>query len=206
MQRGLEQVYRLNPSPDVRGFIVGDAQRQRLGLERLPREQLLLCQDTPDELEIGLFMDPKALANLAQNDPRNGLGEHNFEDFCLAVEGVSHFVYVLFRATADVPVSALELELQAEVDKFVSALLLHHDAAPPAQLRHALYERFQLADDLSREEQERYRIANDGAARYTRSLEARFIGQRRIPDMLAELRRFYRLTLADKLDLIRDAA
>jgi len=60
----------------------------------------------------------------------------------------------------------------------------------------------QYHGDLSAEERERYAMANDCAARYARSLETRFVDERRIPDMLEELRRFYRKHLSDKLAAI----
>src|SRR5687768_17986945 len=49
----------------------------------------------------------------------------------------------LFRSS----VSALELELQAEVDKYVTCLLTTWPKAP-ADLRATLFERFELAPDL----------------------------------------------------------
>ena len=65
-----------------------------------------------------------ALANLERHDPATRLDETNFADFCLAVEGVSHFIYVALRAADDRGVSQLELELQAEVDKFACCVLV----------------------------------------------------------------------------------
>ena len=64
---------------------------------RAPREQLLL-READGELAMALFVDAAALANLEQNDPAARLDDENFTDFCLAVEGVSHFVYVALRA------------------------------------------------------------------------------------------------------------
>jgi hypothetical protein len=198
LQRGLERLYRLEPSPDVREFVLDDAARKRLGLARAPREQLLLCE-RDGALEMGLFVDPRTLANLARNDPRRGVGEHNLGDLCIALEGVSHFVFLAHRAREDMPVSGLELELQAEIDKYVTCVLLE---APSAELRARLFERVQFAGDLSTEERERYAVANDCAARYAKSLESRFVDERRIPEMLDELRRFYRKNLSDKLAAI----
>jgi len=198
LQRGLEELYRLEPSPDVRAFVLDDAARRRLGLARTPREQLLLCE-RDGELELGLFVDPRTLANLERHDPRRGIGDHNLPDLCIAVEGVSHFVFMAHRAREDMPVSGLELELQAEIDKYVTCVLLE---APSAELRARLFEGVQYHADLSAEERERYAMANDCAARYALSLETRFVDERRIPDMLDELRRFYRKNLPDKLAAI----
>jgi hypothetical protein len=211
LQRGLERLYRIETELRVDDFLIDAGARERLGVARSPREQLLLSQTDGDrgrELEIGLFVDARVLDNLARHDPEQaGLHEHNLHDFLLTVEGVSHFVYVAWRARADVPVSALELELQAEVDKYVTCLLLLDGLGrAPSELRRRLFEEMELADDLDDEERVRYQVANENAHRYTASLEARFVRPRRLHAMLGELRRFYRLSLRGKLEWIRDAA
>lgn len=68
--------------------------------------------------------------------------------------------------------------------------------AAPAAVR-----RCGVPADLDGDERARYRAANDNADRYARWLEAAFVAPRRIPEMLAELRRFYRVGLAAKLGL-----
>jgi hypothetical protein len=216
LQRGLEALYRVDTQLDVRLFVVSAGERARaLGdgsTARRPREQLLITHhptrpDAAGELAIGLYLDDTALENLEHNDPHRGLGEHNFADFCLAVEGVSHFIYVALCAAANRQVTALELELQAEVDKFVSCLLLDQGASlRPTELRARLYERFHLADDLDREERERYATANHQAHRYADALERRYPGPARLSEMLAELRHFYRFPLQAKLAHIARAA
>ena len=60
--------------------------------------------------------------------------------------------------------------------------------------------------DLDGDERDRYRAANDNAHRYAACLEATFVAPRRIPEMLGELRRFYRQGLAAKLATIARAA
>ena len=119
-------------------------------------------------------------------------------------EGVSHFVYLAHRAQAERVVSAVELELQAEVDKYAVALLVGWDqtGAPPPDLRRRLFDRVQLLGDLSDEERSRYQLANQAANEYAASLEARYVRRGAIADMLAELRRFYLLGLSGKLDRI----
>jgi hypothetical protein len=208
LQRGLETLYRVETGLDVDVFMVGADQREEAldggRTARRPREQLLVSQ-AGQELSLGLFLDGEALANLAANDPAAGLSEANFWDFCLAVEGVSHFIYVALCAARDRSVSELELELQAEVDKFVSCTLVsgHQETGP---LRERLYDRVTLDSDLDDTERARYQTANDEAHRYARSLERRFIRRGHLAGMLTELRRFYRLSLPDKLHHIAQAA
>ena len=109
LQGGLETMYRVETDLDVCDFLVDGERREALNVERMPREQLLIKPE-PDGLQLGLFVDERTLENLAMRDPRRRLDEDNLHDFLLAVEGVSHFVYVVHRARQERPVSAVELE------------------------------------------------------------------------------------------------
>jgi hypothetical protein len=206
LQKGLERMYRIETEVSVDDFVIGDEARRELGVARAPREQLLVAEDG-GEMSLGLFVDERALCNLAENDPTHRLDDRNLGDFLLAVEGVSHFVYLTWRAQNDHRVTALELELQAEVDKYVTCLLCAPAAAlaRSAELRRRLFEEFSFEPDLDDDERARYRTANTNAQRYSASLERRFVQVGRISDMLGELRRFYRLPLDGKLDHIRAA-
>ena len=196
LQLGLEALYRVETHLAIEAFVIDEASRTAAGVERAPREQLLVQQDR-GELGLGLFVDAAAVANLERHDPTAvGIDERNFSDFCLAVEGVSHFIYVALRAADDRGVSQLELELQAEVDKFACCLLV---SGPMPGLRRRLYGDVRFADDLDEEERARYRAANSGANRYADTLERRFVRPERTDGLLTELRRFYRMDLPDKL-------
>ena len=206
LQRGIERMYRVDTQVRIADYVIGPSARAALEPARNAREQLLIAQ-VDDALELALFVEPRALENLARNDPGLALDDGNLGDFLLAVEGVSHFVYVVTCARADRAVSVLELELQAEVDKYVICLLLAQARQrQSARLRRRLFEQFEYEDDLDREERARYRAANANAQRYSASLERRFVRPRRIDAMLRELRRFYRMSLASKLDFITRAA
>jgi hypothetical protein len=206
VQRGLEALYRVETGVEVGDFVVGPVQRDALAPARRPREQLLVCE-SDGEMALALFIDPAALANLTRADPARRLGDHNLGDFLLAVEGVSHFVYAVWCARAARPVSQLELELQAEVDKYVTCLLVGApEVAASAALRQRLFADAIYDDDLDDDEHARYRAANDNAQRYAGWLEQAFVVPRKIPEMLGELRRFYRLGLAGKLAAIARAA
>jgi hypothetical protein len=202
VQRGLEALYRVETGVEVGDFMVGRELRDQLVSARRPREQLLVSE-AEGALELALFIDPGVLANLGAHDPARRLGEHNFGDFLLAIEGVSHFIYAVWCARAERPVSQLELELQAEVDKYVTCLLtLEPEQARSTALRRRLFGDAIYEPDLDHDEHARYRAANDNAQRYTGWLEQAFVVPRKIPEMLAELRRFYRLGLAGKLGTI----
>lgn len=207
MQRGLEALYRVDTGVEIEDFVVSEDVRDRLVPGRRPREQLLALSEDGEETALALFIDPAAIANLTARDPSRRLDDHNLGDFLLALEGVSHFIYTVCCARTDRPVSQLELELQAEVDKYVACLLIAGPGpASSAALRRRLFGDVEYEPDLDREERSRYRAANDNAHRYAAWLEAAFVAPRRIPEMLAELRRFYRQGLASKLATIARAA
>jgi hypothetical protein len=206
VQRGLETLYRVDTGVEVEDFVIGPHVRDGFVATRRPREQLLVREDE-GEMSLALFIDPTALENLAANDPGRRLDDGNLGDFLLAVEGVSHFIYAVCCARAERPVTQLELELQAEVDKYVTCLLATEPAADvSSELRRRLFADCAYDDDLDHEEHDRYRAANDNAHRYTGYLEHAFVRRRRIPEMLNELRRFYRLGLPAKLAAIARAA
>jgi hypothetical protein len=117
---------------------------------------------------------------------------------------VSHFLCLVFCAGQERPVSQLELELQGEIDKYVTCLftLLAQRDGPPPELGGLLFRRFAYDDRLSIEERDRYATANEQAARYAAHLDRRYVRPGRLGALLTELRRFYRLSFAEKLERI----
>lgn len=177
LQRRLELFYHLEETPDVRGFV-------RESAEVGEREALLL-RESEGELEMALVV-PGTAAN--END-----------DWLQLAEGVSHFVYVANRARQELPATQLELELQAEVDKFVLLVLeqVPFDRVEAFEVHARLYERVRFLHDAGTELGDRYRTANDLAARFVR----RLMGCGR-HSTHATLRRFYRAGQAEKIRLV----
>ena len=167
-------------------------------------EEELLLAETPDGAAVSLYLDSGLLRRLEGADPMGALTEHNLADYCTALEGVSHFVYSTWRLDRDLPVSLLELETQAEVDKYaVTVFLLARQlgGSYPVQVHPRLFDRVSFDARLEPDQFHRYRTAHRCAARYCRRLEHRFVsrGQARIEALVRELRRFYRLGSTAKL-------
>lgn len=206
LQRGLEELYRLDPESPVQNFLVDSEARQAAGVSRTPREQLLVSEDE-EGLSVGLYFDAEVLELASGRGTVGTIANEGFGDFLMLVEGVSHFVYLAFRAGRNHRLSALELELQAEVDKYVTCLLSgEHSDTRSRSLRERLFCQVEYDDDLDPQEQDRYRVANNNALRYSESLERRFVRERRVGEMLVELRHFYRMSLQSKMRFIRQAA
>lgn len=211
LQTMLSDLYGIEQLHDVLDYVVTD-RRFLSGVEtpetaRDTEEKLLICQ-AGDELALSLYLAPELLERLQDCDPGCRLDAVNFADFCTVLEGVSHFNYVAWNATADRSVTLHELEMQAEVDKYAGALAVLA-ARPDSALGDSLFECLfgdpVFADDLEPIERERYRSASAFAARFCRTLAQRFPQGLSRPGMLGELRTFYRLSQPDKVSHIQSA-
>ena len=165
------------------------------------KEKLLLRQDK-GELSLSLYLHNDVVESMVKDDPLQHLHEGNLEDFCLALEGVSHFLYLIWNASFDRSVTMLEMELQAEIDKFVMLVLClekQNRQVAPGQLRQLLFETVSFHADLSESERQRYREASKLAEKYCWQLESNYLNSQGRTELLQELRKFYRLTQEDKL-------
>jgi hypothetical protein len=204
----LGTLYGIDVHADVRDYLVTDrrtlAPWQAAAGARESEEELLI-EEGEGQVGLALYLD----AGLGSIDPRELLCGRNFEDYCTAVEGISHLNYVAWSAAMDRQVTLLELEMQAEVDKYVSARLLLSrlpGSAAASALRRRLFAGADFDAELPPESLRRYEDAWALAARYCLSLEARY--PRGAPDgaMLRELRRFFRWPRPAKVSHIHAAA
>jgi hypothetical protein len=206
LQSLLVRLYDAPVVQDAADYLICDrAELQRLlgGQLSMSDEQVLLVQQH-DEVRIALYIDAGVLERLAQSDPTHALTEHNLADFCTALEGISHFHYLMWSLDCGRRVSLLELELQAEVDKYASALLLLTRQAAgqfPVTLHARLFDRVGYLPSLDAVSRTRYEEASRHAARYCRSLEQRFLQRRRLrlEAWVLELRRFFRCGHQEKI-------
>lgn len=210
LQQQLHDINRSDAGYDVRNFLVTDARLARAisgGNTVTDSGETLLLQEDEQGLALSLYLDEAILERLASDEPVAALRSGLLDDLCKVIEGLSHFNYVAWRASRDRSVTLLELELQAEVDKFVSTMQLaleEHDTELMNGLHGRLFETARFHDHLGRRQLERYHAANEYAARFCRALGPRLRG--RGGDVLPELRRFYRMSLTDKISHIHACA
>lgn len=167
-------------------------------------ETVLVAQDEHG-LAVSVFLDEALLGRLAVHNPIDDLQPAALADLSLVLEGVSHFNYIACCAQEGREVTKLELELQAEVDKYVATTLLalqQNDVALTRLLHRHLFSNVAYHESLSEEERARYKTANDYAARFCHRLRERLGSER----ALQELRHFYRLTQAQKISHIHTTA
>lgn len=186
VQSALERLYQLDRVADVHGFV-----REAKGDER----EALFVREEEGGLAIELRL-PRLVPTTNGALDRAGL-----DALCQIIEGVSHFVYLADRANAGREATQLELELQAEVDKYVmlSEATGCQDERASEALRSRLFEDVRFTHDAATAEGTRYRVANDAANRFLRRLERTHVARRRYGELVVELRRFYRMGQAEKL-------
>jgi hypothetical protein len=210
--RGLQDllggIYDVEVTADVYDFLVTDRGHLPPSVRDTPTDEQLVVAEDGADVAMALFLDPKLLERLAAENPLEALHGGNLADYCTALEGVSHFLCLAWNARHDKRVSLLELEMQAEVDKYVTSLLLLRSQDPqrfPRELHATLFERARVDPALARERAGMYRAASGYAARFCRYLDAMVSrGERAGHErMQRELRRFYRLSNAAKLEHIQ---
>lgn len=180
LQRRLERFYGLERAPNVGNFLqVGAANT---------REQLLV-RETYEGVYIAVVI-PEDHIPIRPLQPT--------DDWAQLIEAVSHFLFLSERARVELPTTQLELELQAEIDKFVMLVPPNGVADDTlTQLHHWLYDDVRYLDAPETEAGARYRLANALAARFVSRLM-----QRGNPEQWRErLRAFYRAGQTEKISL-----
>ena len=187
LQRRIERYYRLEEAPAVVDFL-----QVRPSDESREAVRLVEAEDGALEIEV-----------IAPDLPE----PPSLDGYCQLIEGVSHFVYLAERARTGLQTTQLELELQAEVDKFVVLALLREpfDLAHARRLHERLYERVAFLHPRGTVEGERYRLANDLAARLVRRLEVAYASTGRRSELRDTLARFFRMGQKDKIGFAQAA-
>ena len=198
IQRHLEAIYGLDrQEARAERFLIGDDELDALVRRGTipadasrPDEQLLVLPGD-DGSSVALYLSDRVQRGLEQGP--------SLQDHCHATEGVSHLLLLAWSGSEDRRVRPIELELQAEVDKVGTSLLLlrsqgRRDAT--SQLRR-LFVGAVMRRDLTADERARYRTAHRLGAEYARRLTS--LLDRGVEELLLELRRFYRLSGDAKL-------
>ena len=205
IQAQLQGYYDLTLPQHVGDYLITDRRIANYldnSTESYDTNEKLLVLEEPDGLNVSLFLADELLSNLDSNNPFEDLNNTNLNEFCTVLEGVSHFIYLAYNAGHDRPVSQLELELQAEVDKFVSIILLAKQQEVRVcweNLADFLFSRCGFDPQLSDQDRRRYLEANDFASAFCAHLTQRSRGEIDHVETRSELCRFYRKRHFDKL-------
>lgn len=196
LQRAIQHVYEIDLPHRVDDFTTSDpAFAREYGSDHRPMEQLIFREDGGNT-DVSLYLDTRVVDALDEDG-----GGLPLNMICLAVEGVSHFVHFCWRSEHNVDLSLLELELQAEVDKYVLLTDMYGEG-----MHERLFERYLYQSGMSPQLLARYRSANRLAAKYCHHLEREYIRPGKTAAMLNELRRFCRRSQGGKIQVIEQGA
>lgn len=172
-------------------------------------EETLFINQSDDTLEFTLYLDQEVLSlasrhtETASNGAVHAYNKHTIDSLCTVVEGVSHAVCLLWHAHHDRQLRALDLELQAEVDKYLLLLESCADTQSRDGLHRQLFRDVRYTSPVGSALYERYKAAGDYAAVYCHWLVQAFPGPGDQLSLHQELARFYRLSGTAKFDRIR---
>ena len=199
IQNVLTQMYKLPLECPLASYLLATPTGIQIG-NPLGKEALVV-RETPGAVEVGLYIDPETTQNLEKHDPFKRLDKNNFADFCAAIEGVSHLLYFLFRAEKGETITELELELQADVDRFLLLCFLCHKSHEilPQEMLHKLFDDVQFRKGLTRKTKERYLRANGWAAKFCSKLERNFLKNGNWRATLETARTFYQRNHWEKI-------
>jgi len=213
LQSQLEDLYEIELNHRVHDYIIHDRElAQHLDSSNNARnlpEKLLLSQNS-ESIELSLYLDQDLVDRLEKDDPIQALHNDNIHDFWTALEGISHFLYLVYNAEYEREISLLELELQAEVDKYILAAFLfdkQQNRLPPPSLHYHLYRNCRFDSRLQKEELYRYQTANRLASKFSAFISKCMANRQLDHDVINTLRRFYRFTQHQKIksiDLLPD--
>ena len=212
LQQRLETIYDIRTDCDVKRFVFHDPDCYRTlhpSITHANCAETLLISPTSDGIELSLYLDAATLQTLNADNPFDSLHSGNLNPFCIVAEGISHFVYLVWNAARERPVTQLELELQAEIDKYilcVSLLAAQHAGRLPQDLCTLLFDRVSFHRHLNPGQKRRYVLANRYARQYCRHLHQRLLQFGESVAVTKEIRRFYRLWHAYKFRRIESMA
>lgn len=210
LQRQLSDIYQVGRTHDVRDYLITDPTLAKViskDAVLTNSDETLLVSHDDEGLALSLFLDAEMLGRLESSNPLTSLRAESLDDLWKVLEGISHFNCVVWKATQDRTVTLLELELQGEIDKFVTTMLLALDQADAELLNRLhgwLFDNVSFHAELDEEQLDRYRSANDYAARFCHGLRQQLINDDQLA--LSELRQFYRLQMSEKISHIHTQA
>lgn len=204
IQNELQSLYQISCKEGVEDFLLPEDSPQKI-LTSHPwihhSDEALLVEQSHGNLELGLWLKPELL-EWSQDLEWEQLKQEAqlmsaLPKVATLIEGVSHFVYLLWKAGEDRCVTQLELELQAEVDKFVILSKYFMDISP-RELMGCLFDNVTWNPYLGSEDKARYVTAVKLASQYCDHLRqhySHFSEEKFLP----EVRAFYRMNQAEKI-------
>ena len=215
LQKKIEKTYALDTGiTNIEQYIIGDKGYEEFYAKEEIRTVVnshsgakVLLRNAGDTLKVSIYYPDALIRELEDNDPRLGIHDENIDLCASFVEELDHFLFIAQNYKSNRPFSLLELELQANVTKYL--VLKYFVALQNRSLKlsefdreyikhHLFYKRNFDVEDTS--ERKRYEDAGKFGMMYTEYID-------RLPqeDRLRDLRQFSRMTCPSKIKHIQTA-
>ena len=206
-QQQLQNIYEIEIDHSVEDFLITDkVLADYLSVNKSNKnEERLLISEYDGGMDLSLYISAEVYQHLNDSHPINLIKQGMHSEFCLMLEGVSHFLYVVWNAYHHKQVTLLEMELQAEIDKFILMQNLidnEKDNDAIDALRNWLFENNHYGSGLDADELQRYEQANYYAAKYCMALQQNYKLSGLNQNLLNDLRRLYRMSQQEKMRYI----
>ncbi len=215
LQRKIEKTYVLDTGiTNIEQYIVGDRGYKEFYAKEKIRTVVnshsgarVLIRDTGDTLKVSIYYPDALIRELEDNDPRLGIHDENIDLCASFVEELDHFLFIAQNYKLNRPFSLFELELQANVTKYL--VIKYFIALQKKSLKlskfdreyvrhHLFYKRKFDIEDTS--EKKRYEDAGKFGMMYTNHIDLLSHEER-----LRDLRQFSRMSCPSKIRHIQSA-
>ena len=203
IEQHIAATYDLSNLPAVRDHLINSTELESSLGDQVPTDLTragLVVNEAGDEAFVGIFLDDGLLQKLAKTPPMRELNHDNLDAFSVLVEEISHFMMLATRLSTNRGVSRLEMELQGEMDKMLTAAtLLQHQAGDPhvEHLTHIMFDRSAVVSPWHRET---YTEANRVAGRFWHGIRRRMAGGGDREQIMSEVGQVLRQTYSATWD------
>ncbi|MCC7460617.1 MAG: hypothetical protein IT286_04865 [Proteobacteria bacterium] len=189
LQKKIEKIYRLSSCPEAQQYVLSPKQFKKLA--KSSNNPQVIYQDEGDDMSLGIYLGSNLFKRIKQKSRI-----FSFQDFCVMSEEISHFIYLIWSKSNGKTINLLDLEVQAEVDKFV---LASDFFGSKKQIFQKMFKNFNMRQNLREDEQERYYTANRLGKKFALSM----LSEKVTPlKKMNWLRMFYRQNINNRILMI----
>mgnify|MGYP001481575753 CR=1 FL=1 len=115
----LAEYYRFELQGRFNDYRMSQAELElQVGSQDLPSSGVILIEGkTGEDTFLGVKISDDVVDVLKQKNPLDQLSRENLNALCVLIEEISHFHLILNRANMQKPITKIEIEWQAEIDK-----------------------------------------------------------------------------------------
>jgi len=189
LQKKIEEIYRLNRCPEVNQYLLSPKEFKKFS--KTSDNPQVIYVDEGNDATLGVYFGKRIFKRI-----KNKVKIFTLQDFCVMTEEISHFIYLVWSKSNGKKITLLDLEIQAEVDKYLLATSFF---SSKNDVFSNIFGRFMLRKNLGKEEQSRYIEATRLGKKLAATWRKRKISNK---EKMGWLRHFYRQNPANRIWMI----